>query len=232
MLAIRDVVGGYEDIQVLRGVSLDVRGGEIVGLLGPNGHGKSTLLKAIAGVHPATGGSIRFMDEEIIKAPPHRIVEAGIAYIPEERHLFSDMTVLENLQLGAYSRTARPEFRRNLELVFDVFPRLRERQRQVCMTMSGGESRMVAIARGLMSGARMLLIDEPSIGLAPSMKKAVYGAILRINQDAGITVLLVEQEIDYALRLTSRIYMMKRGAVQFERPSGEASVDELKEAYF
>lgn len=232
MLAIRDVVGGYEDIQVLRGVSLDVRGGEIVGLLGPNGHGKSTLLKAIAGVHPATGGSIRFMDEEIIKAPPHRIVEAGIAYIPEERHLFSDMTVLENLQLGAYSKTARPEFRRNLELVFDVFPRLRERQRQVCMTMSGGESRMVAIARGLMSGARMLLIDEPSIGLAPSMKKAVYGAILRINQDAGITVLLVEQEIDYALRLTSRIYMMKRGAVQFERPSGEASVDELKEAYF
>ncbi|HSG86452.1 MAG TPA: ABC transporter ATP-binding protein [Candidatus Limnocylindrales bacterium] len=232
MLAIRDVVGGYEDIQVLRGVSLDVRGGEIVGLLGPNGHGKSTLLKAIAGVHPATGGSIRFMDEEIIKAPPHRIVEAGIAYIPEERHLFSDMTVLENLQLGAYSRTARPEFRRNLELVFDVFPRLKERQRQVCMTMSGGESRMVAIARGLMSGARMLLIDEPSIGLAPSMKKAVYGAILRINQDAGITVLLVEQEIDYALRLTSRIYMMKRGAVQFERPSGEASVDELKEAYF
>ena len=232
MLAIRDVVGGYEDIQVLRGVSLDVRGGEIVGLLGPNGQGTSTLLKAIAGVHPATGGSIRFMDEEIIKAPPHRIVEAGIAYIPEERHLFSDMTVLENLQLGAYSRTARPEFRRNLELVFDVFPRLRERQRQVCMTMSGGESRMVAIARGLMSGARMLLIDEPSIGLAPSMKKAVYGAILRINQDAGITVLLVEQEIDYALRLTSRIYMMKRGAVQFERPSGEASVDELKEAYF
>lgn len=232
MLAIRDVVGGYEDIQVLRGVSLDVRGGEIVGLLGPNGHGKSTLLKAIAGVHPATGGSIRFMDEEIIKAPPHRIVEAGIAYIPEERHLFSDMTVLENLQLGAYSKTARPEFRRNLELVFDVFPRLKERQRQVCMTMSGGESRMVAIARGLMSGARMLLIDEPSIGLAPSMKKAVYGAILRINQDAGITVLLVEQEIDYALRLTSRIYMMKRGAVQFERPSGEASVDELKEAYF
>ncbi len=232
MLEIRNVVGGYEDIKVLRGVSLDVRGGEIVGLLGPNGHGKSTLLKAISGVHPATGGSIRFMDEEIVQAPPHRIVEAGLAYIPEERFLFSDMTVLENLQLGAYARTARPEYRRNLELVFHVFPRLKERQHQVCMTMSGGEGRMLAIARGLMSGARLLLIDEPSIGLAPGMKKSVYGAILRINQDAGITVLLVEQEIDYALRLTNRIYMLKRGEVQFERPSAEATVEELKEAYF
>ncbi len=232
MLELRDVVGGYEDIPVLRGVSLDVREGEIVGLLGPNGHGKSTLLKAISGVHPATGGSIRFGGDDIVQTPPHRIVEAGIAYIPEERHLFSDMTVLENLQLGAYSRTARPAFRRNLDLVFEVFPRLQERQRQVCMTMSGGESRMVAIARGLMSGARLLLIDEPSIGLAPGMKKTVYGAIQRINRDAGITILLVEQEIDYALRLTRRIYMLKRGQVQFERPSSEATVAELKEAYF
>lgn len=232
MLEIRDLVGGYEDIRVLRGVSLEVREGEIVGLLGPNGHGKSTLLKAISGVHPATGGSIRFRGDEIVGMPPHRIVEAGIAYIPEERHLFTDMTVLENLQLGAYARTARTAYRQNLDLVFEVFPRLKERQRQVCMTMSGGEGRMVAIARGLMSGARLLLIDEPSIGLAPSMKKSVYGAILRINRDAGITVLLVEQEIDYALRLTSRIYMLKRGEVQFERPSSEASVAELKEAYF
>lgn len=232
MLEIRDVVGGYEDIQVLRGVSLDVHEGEIVGLLGPNGHGKSTLLKAISGVHPATGGSIRFKGNEIATSPPHRIVEAGIAYIPEERHLFTDMTVLENLQLGAYARTAHAAYRQNLELVFEVFPRLKERQRQVCVTMSGGEGRMVAIARGLMSGARLLLIDEPSIGLAPGMKKAVYGAIQRINKDAGITVLLVEQEIDYALRLTGRIYMLKRGRVEFERPSGEASVAELKEAYF
>ncbi len=232
MLELRDVVGGYEDIPVLRGVSLDVREGEIVGLLGPNGHGKSTLLKAISGVHPATGGSIRFKGTEIATSPPHRIVEAGIAYIPEERHLFTDMTVLENLQLGAYARTAHAAYRQNLELVFEVFPRLKERQRQVCVTMSGGEGRMVAIARGLMSGARLLLIDEPSIGLAPGMKKTVYGAIQRINRDAGITILLVEQEIDYALRLTSRIYMLKRGQVQFERPSSEATVAELKEAYF
>jgi branched-chain amino acid transport system ATP-binding protein len=232
VLEVRDVVGGYEDIQVLRGVTLDVREGEIVGLLGPNGHGKSTLLKAISGLHPPTGGSIRFLGEETARLPTHRIVDLGIAYIAEERHLFSDMTVLENLQLGAYAPRARKEFARNLELVFEIFPRLKERQRQRCVTMSGGESRMVAIARGLMSGARLLLVDEPSIGLAPAMKKTVYGAIRRVNQEAGITVLLVEQEIDYAVRLARRLYLLKRGAVQFERASGEANLDELKEAYF
>ncbi|HVL53175.1 MAG TPA: ABC transporter ATP-binding protein [Vitreimonas sp.] len=232
MLEVRDVVGGYQDIQVLRGVTLDVAEGEIVGLLGPNGHGKSTLLKAISGLHPATGGSIRFLGEETRGLPTHRIVELGIAYIAEERHLFSDMTVLENLQLGAHTPRARREFDRNLELVFGIFPRLKERQRQVCVTMSGGESRMVAIARGLMSGARLLLVDEPSIGLAPAMKKTVYGAIRRVNQEAGITILLVEQEIDYAVRLASRLYLLKKGAVEFERPSSQADLGELKEAYF
>ncbi|GBC86168.1 High-affinity branched-chain amino acid transport ATP-binding protein LivF [bacterium HR12] len=232
MLRIRDVTSSYGDIQILRGVSLDVGDGEIVALLGPNGHGKSTLLKAIAGVHPATGGSIELDGEEIRTEPPHRIVERGVAYIPEERFLFPEMTVFENLRLGAYTRRARERFDENLAFVYEIFPRLRERRDQACQSLSGGESRMVAIARGLMSGARLLLVDEPSIGLAPALKKDVYEAIRSINQQAGISVLLVEQEIEYALRLASRAYLLKKGAILFERPVSELDVAHVKEAYF
>jgi branched-chain amino acid transport system ATP-binding protein len=232
VLRIRDVTSAYGDIQVLRGVSLDVGDGEIVALLGPNGHGKSTLLKAIAGVHPATGGSIELDGEEIVAEPPHRIVQRGVAYIPEERHLFPEMTVFENLRLGAYTRRARERFEENLAFVYEIFPRLRERRYQACQSLSGGESRMVAIARGLMSGARILLVDEPSIGLAPGLKKGVYEAIRRINQQGGISVLLVEQEIDHALRLAGRVYLLKKGEILFERPVSELDVTHVKEAYF
>lgn len=231
VLEVTGVTGGYEDIQVLRGVTFEVRRGELVALLGPNGHGKSTLLKAICGLHPATGGTIRFEGEDITRLPAHRIVERGISYIAEERHLFPDMTVLENLQLGAWTRRARGEMARNLELVYRLFPRLEERRRQPCSTLSGGESRMVAIGRGLMSGARLLLVDEPSIGLAPGMKKHLYEAIARVNEN-GITVLLVEQEIDYALRLAGRLYLLKKGAIQLERAAAEADRDQLREWYF
>ncbi len=232
MLKVRDVTSAYGDIRVLRGVSLDLGEGEIVALLGPNGHGKSTLLKAISGVHPATGGSIELDGEEIRSEPPHRIVARGIAYIPEERYLFPEMTVFENLRLGAYTRRARERFEENLSFVYEIFPRLRERRDQACQSLSGGESRMVAIARGLMSGARVLLVDEPSIGLAPGLKKDVYEAIRSINQQAGISVLLVEQEIDYALRLASRVYLLKKGEILFERPVSELDVAHVKEAYF
>jgi branched-chain amino acid transport system ATP-binding protein len=232
VLAVRGVVGGYEDIGVLHGVDLDVREGEIVGLLGPNGHGKSTLLKAISGVHPATGGEITFEGEDITRRPAHEIVARGIAYIPEERYLFADMPVLENLQLGAYTRGARGQMARNLEMVYELFPRLEERKRQPCATLSGGESQMVAIARGLMSGARLLLVDEPSIGLSPGLKRGVYASIGKINAEAGITILLVEQEIDYALRLSERVYLLKRGRIESEQPASEANVEEIHEAYF
>ncbi len=232
MLKVRDVTSAYGDIRVLRGVSLDLGEGEIVALHGPNGHGKSTLLKAISGVHPATGGSIELDGEEIRSEPPHRIVARGIAYIPEERYLFPEMTVFENLRLGAYTRRARERFEENLSFVYEIFPRLRERRDQACQSLSGGESRMVAIARGLMSGARVLLVDEPSIGLAPGLKKDVYEAIRSINEQAGISVLLVEQEIDYALRLASRVYLLKKGEILFERPVSELDVAHVKEAYF
>jgi len=232
MLEVRGITGGYEDIGVLHGVDLSVREGEIVGLLGPNGHGKSTLLKAISGIHPPSGGTISFRGEEITRLAAHEVVARGIAYIPEERFLFADMPVLENLQLGAYTRRARPQLERNLEMVYELFPRLKERRRQHCSTLSGGESQMVAIARGLMSGASLLLVDEPSIGLSPGLKRGVYESIERINAETGITVLLVEQEIDYALRLSERIYLLKRGRVEFEKPAAEADVDEIHEAYF
>lgn len=232
MLDVQDVVSAYEDIQVLRGVTLRVREGEVVALFGPNGHGKSTLLKAISGVHPPTSGSIRYRGEEIAHAPSHEIVARGVAYIAEERHLFTDMTVQENLTLGAYNSRARRSMVENLDLVYEVFPRLEERRKQSCSTLSGGESRMVAIARGLMSGASLLLLDEPSIGLAPGLKKVLYRSIQRINEDAEITILLVEQEIEHALGMANRVYLLKKGEVLFERRASEADATEIKEAYF
>lgn len=231
-LDVRDVTAGYGDIPVLRGVSFGIHEGEIVALFGPNGHGKSTLLKVISGVHPLTSGSILFSGEDVARLPAHEIVGHGIAYIAEERHLFPEMTVWENLHLGAYNRAARKDLSAKLEFVYEVFPRLKERTQQPCLTLSGGEGRMVAIARGLMSGASLLLIDEPSIGLAPGLKKTVYEAIETINREGKITVFLVEQEIEYGVRLANRVYLMKKGAIQFERAASEVDVEEIKEAYF
>jgi branched-chain amino acid transport system ATP-binding protein len=232
MLELRDVSAGYGDMQVLRQVSLRVEEGEAVALFGPNGHGKSTLLKVIAGLHPPASGSIRFRGEEISGLPAHQIVARGLVYIPEERHLFPDMTVMENLRMGAYNPRARRRMKENLDLVFDIFPRLAERRGQLCSTLSGGESRMVAIARGLMSAASLLLVDEPSIGLAPALKGAVFEAIGRINREAGITVLIVEQEIQHALQLCHRYYLFKKGQVLFERSASQADLQEIERAYF
>jgi branched-chain amino acid transport system ATP-binding protein len=232
MLEVRDLFGGYGDLVVLHGVSLQVSRGEVVTLLGPNGHGKSTLLKAISGVHPATGGSVRLAGDEISQLPGHSIVERGVAYIAEERHLFRAMNVRENLMLGAFGRRGRPDLQRNLERAYELFPRLAERRSQSCATLSGGEARMVAIARGLMSGADLLLVDEPSIGLSPAMKQTVYDAIRQINTELGITVLLVEQELDYALGLANRVYVLKHGRVLFERDRLKVAASEVKEAYF
>jgi branched-chain amino acid transport system ATP-binding protein len=232
LLKVQNVDSFYGDMQVLRQVSLNVNQGEIVALFGPNGHGKSTLLKAISGLHPPTAGSVAFQRQEISNLPAHKIVEMGMAYIPEQRHLFRDMTVLENLRLGAYNIRARDKIAENLEFVYQMFPRLAERKTQLCSTLSGGESRMVAIARGLMSGATLLLVDEPSIGLAPSLKMAVFEAIQKINQEANITIFIIEQEIEYSLEISDRIYLMKKGEIAFERRISDVDVKEIKEAYF
>lgn len=232
MLELNSVDGYYADLQVLRQVSLSVNTGEVVALFGPNGHGKSTLLKTICGLHKAASGSIKFEGKEISALPSHKIVEMGIAYIPEERHLFRDMTVMENLRMGAYNLRARPSMQQNLAFVLDVFPRLAERKDQLTSTLSGGESRMVAVARGLMSEPTLLLVDEPSIGLSPGLRHAVFDSIAKINREKNITILIVEQEIRNALKLATRIYMLKKGQILFERSAAEVNVDEIEKAYF
>jgi branched-chain amino acid transport system ATP-binding protein len=232
MLKVERINGFYEELQVLRDVSLVVNNHEIVALFGPNGHGKSTLLKTLSGLHKPTSGAIYFNDVDITTSPAHKIVELGLAYIPEERHLFRDMTVYENLIMGAFNKRARPSQARNLEFVFSVFPRLEERRNQLCSTLSGGESRMVAIARGLMSEPALLMVDEPSIGLSPGLRQAVFEAIAKINREKGITILIVEQEIRDALKLAQRIYMLKKGQILFERTAAEVKVEEIEKAYF
>ena len=232
MLELNAVDGFYADLQVLRQVSLSVNAGEVVAMFGPNGHGKSTLLKTICGLHQAAAGSIKFEGQEISSLPSHKIVEMGIAYIPEERHLFRDMTVMENLKMGAYNRRARPSMQQNLAFVLEVFPRLAERKDQLTSTLSGGESRMVAVARGLMSEPKLLLVDEPSIGLSPGMRHAVFDSIAKINREKNITILIVEQEIRNALKLASRIYLLKKGQILFERLAADVKVEEIEKAYF
>lgn len=232
MLEVRGVNNYYADLRVLKDVSLDVRQGEVVALFGPNGHGKSTLLKTISGLHPAASGSILFNGREIAQTPAHEIVEMGIAYIPEERNLFGDMTVSENLNLGAYNARARKSIKQNLEFMYEVFPRLAERKNQKCSTMSGGESRMVAVARGLMSEPTLLLVDEPSIGLSPSMRSVVFDSLKKINREKDITILIVEQELRDALKLASRVYLIKKGEILFERPAAGLDVSEIEKAYF
>lgn len=232
MFEVKGVCSAYGDIQVLYDIDIHIDEGEVVALFGPNGHGKSTLLKAISGVHPAMKGSILFQGEDITSTPAHKIVEKGIAYIPEERFLFPDMTVMENLNMGAYNLNARPHIKENLEFVFEVFPRLAERKSQLCSTLSGGEARMVAIGRGLMCNASMLMVDEPSIGLSPSMKFAVFEAVEKVNKEKNLTILIVEQEIEHALRMANRMYQIKKGKILFERKADEIDVQEIEKAYF
>ena len=231
-LEIRDVVCFYGKLKVLRKASLKLNYAEVVALFGPNGHGKSTLLKAIAGIHPPESGSIKFRGQEIAGEPGHKIVEMGMAYIPEARNLFTEMTVMENLNLGAYNRVAREKIDENRELVFMLFPRLAERKEQVASTLSGGESRMLAVGRGLMSGASLLLIDEPSVGLSPIMKKAVFEAIGRVREETGVTILIVEQEVDYPIKLADRVYLLKKGQIIIEKPADEIGKAEIEMAYF
>jgi len=231
-IEVREVDSYYGNLQVLRKVSLTVSEGKVVALFGPNGHGKSTLLKTIAGLHPPYSGSIKYMGKEISGATTEKIVQMGMAYIPEERLLFPDMTVLENLKMGAYNPNARSKIRKNLEFVYTLFPRLKERRDQMSSTLSGGEARMVAIGRGLMSAASFLMVDEPSIGLSPVMKDSVFRAIRKINEEKNITILIVEQEIPYALGLAEKIYMMKRGKIVFERDADKIDVAEIEKAYF
>jgi len=210
---------------------MTVEQGQLVAMLGPNGHGKSTLLKSICGLVEKVQGQITYAGKEIRGLETHKIVNLGVTYIAENRELFPHMSVLDNLKLGAYSSNARAAEKDNLQQVFKLFPRLQERKEQLASTMSGGEARMLAIARGLMSNADFLCIDEPSIGLQPSLMHEVFNIIKEINQQ-GRTILLVEQNIPQITDLADKIYVLQEGYISFEGSKDEAlSNEHLKEIF-
>jgi branched-chain amino acid transport system ATP-binding protein len=212
LLEVREINVFYDQFHVVQDVSLTVDAGRAIGIVGPNGHGKSTLLKALCGLVPVRSGQIRLLGERIDGLSAPDIVERGMVYVAEERHLFPDMTVGENLRLGAYLPRGRQRVRQNLDRVFDLFPRLRERDAQLARTLSGGEAQMLALARGLMSAADCMAIDEPSLGLAPRVVDEMLDAITRINQD-GITVLLVEQNTSRIERFLHQIHALEDGRI-------------------
>jgi len=221
----------YGDFHVLKDVCLKVGKGQVVVMLGPNGHGKSTLLKSVCGLVDRVTGSILYNDENIAGLKAEKLVNQGITYIAENRELFGEMTVLENLKLGAYSRSARPFEKKNLEKVFSLFPRLKDRRPQLASTLSGGEARMLAIARGLMSNASFLAIDEPSLGLQPNLRDEVANIIRQINSQ-GMTILVVEQNIPQIIELADTIYVLEEGQISFEGSKEDAlSNDHLKEIF-
>jgi len=231
MLEVNSIDVFYGDLQVLWGVSLKVNRGEIVSLIGPNGSGKTTLCKTLVGVLRPKAGSIFFIGKRIDQLSTPDIIRSGISIVPEGRRLFGNMSVKENLELGAYAAETRKNVDDALEWVFSIFPRLRERQNQLASSLSGGEQQMLAIARGLMSKPRFLILDEPSLGLAPKIVLEVYDLIKRIREE-GVTILLVEQYADKALENSDRGFVLENGRVVLEGPSEKLFRDErVKKAY-
>ena len=211
MLEIRDLHVNYGAIAALHGISLHVPTGKIVTLIGANGAGKSTTLRAISGIVPIRSGAIQFDGHNIAGLAPHRIVARGLAQAPEGRMVFANLTVLENLQMGAYLRKDREKIATDLEYVFSIFPRLKERQKQTAGTLSGGEQQMLAIGRALMSKPKCLMLDEPSLGIAPILVQTIFAKIAEINRELGLTILLVEQNANLALEISHRGYVLETG---------------------
>ncbi len=231
MLEVRALNAGYGRAQVLRNVSVAVADGEVVTLLGPNGAGKTTLVNAIAGIRAPWSGTIVLDGSDLAGTKPTLISERGIAVVPEGRRIFPEMSVVDNLDIGAYNRRARPNRDTNRARVFDIFPRLAERRGQLAGSMSGGEQQMLAIARALMSEPSLLLLDEPSLGLAPIIVEDIFDILLRLNRD-GLSILLVEQNAIEALDLASRGYVLEEGRIVGEGTSAELLADErLRTAY-
>jgi branched-chain amino acid transport system ATP-binding protein len=212
VLEIQDLEAGYGDARVLTGVTLTIQPAEIVALLGPNGAGKTTLMKVIAGLLRPTAGVIRWQREDLGRVPGHLIVERGIALVPEGRRLFGAMTVEENLGLGAFAERARRDERDSLEQVYALFPVLRERRRQLVRALSGGQQQMVSIGRALMAKPKLLMLDEPSLGIAPLLVRAIFDALVEINR-GGVAVFLVEQNVPAALSLAHRAYILETGYI-------------------
>ena len=224
-LQIRNLQAGYGGLSVLRDISFDVGEGSVVALIGPNGHGKSTLLKCISGLVKPWAGEIIFSGKSLGGLRPHQIVQQGIHHIPQGDLIFSDMTVYDNLMMGAYLPEAYSEAPRRLDEIFSLLPRLKERQQQVGSTLSGGERRMLSIGRGLMGGGRLLMIDEPSLGLAPLMIDQIYGVISNL-QKQGLTVLIVEENASRIVDLAERVYLLDDGKLVWQGSARDLEVSE------
>jgi branched-chain amino acid transport system ATP-binding protein len=231
MLELRNVSSSYGAIEALRGIDLRVARGEVVTLIGANGAGKSTTLRSIVGLVSPKTGSVLFEGSSLTGIPTHKITAMGISLVPEGRAIFANLTVSENLDMGAYLRTNKAENEQDLERVFTLFPRLKERRKQQGGTLSGGEQQMLAIGRALMARPRLLLLDEPSLGLAPLLVHAILTAIDEINRE-GTTILLVEQNANAALKHSHRAYVLETGSIVMEGPSERVAADpRVKEAY-
>ena len=221
MLEVRNLTLNYGSITALDGVSLKVKQGAIVTLIGGNGAGKTTTLRAISGLLKPRGGEILYEGRNIAGLPPHQLVAAGLAHVPEGRMVFANLTVLENLKMGAYLVRDKAAIHREMEYVFSVFPRLKEREQQLSGTLSGGEQQMLAIGRALMSQPRFLMLDEPSLGIAPLLVQKIFEKIVEINRQQGITILLVEQNANLALEVSSYGYVLETGRIILEDTSAK-----------
>ena len=231
MLEIKDLYVRYGMIEAIKGISFEVRDGEIVTLIGSNGAGKTTTMHAISGLLKPASGSIMLDGVELTKTPNHKIVSMGLAQVPEGRRVFAQQTVEENLLLGAYARKNKDGIQKDLEHVYDLFPRLLERKKQLAGTLSGGEQQMLAMARALMSRPKILLMDEPSMGLSPLLVKEIFHIIQDINKD-GTTILLVEQNAKMALAIADRAYVLETGKISLEGTGEELSAsEEVRKAY-
>jgi branched-chain amino acid transport system ATP-binding protein len=231
MLELKNLDSGYDFLQVLWGVSLHVEQGEFVALVGPNGAGKSTILRTVSGLLFPMGGEILFKGKSIIKRKAHEVSRMGISYVSEQLNLFTDMSVEENLLLGAYALENTEQQQKTIGFVFELFPRLKERKKQLAGTMSGGERKMLAIARGMMSKPELMLVDEPSLGLQPNLVTDVFRS-LQLLRDQGVTILLVEQNVNTTLEITDRAYILEQGRIVMEGPSRSMKENEhVRNAY-
>ena len=231
MLELNNLTAGYGNFQALFSVNLEVKKGEAIAVIGPNGAGKTTLLRTISGMLPVQSGNLSMEGTSLKDVPPYRIIDFGIAHVPENRRLFSSMSIEDNLRMGAFTPNARPHFEERLDFIFDLFPRLKERRSQIAGTLSGGEQQMCAIGRALMSSPKLLLMDEPSAGLAPVIVNQVFQLVQQIR-DQGLTVLIVEQNIEQVLQIVDRAYLMEVGAIKISGKAGELIQSEsLRKAY-
>ncbi len=232
LLSVTDLVASYGEIEAIHGLNLEVYPGELVALLGVNGSGKSTTLKAIAGIISQTRGSVRFAGEEILGKKAEQIVRKGIALVPEGRELFTNLTVEENLRMGAFTTYSRSSFSKDLEPIFEIFPILKERYKQNSGQLSGGEQQQLAIARAMLAKPRLLMLDEPSLGLAPVLIDHIFSLIDQMHEQ-DMTILLVEQNVERTLDIVDRVYLLETGKVQFSGSAAELSQasDALSSAY-